>query len=186
MDFLNHRQDTRVPNRNRPKAYGIYRGIVTNNQDPEGMGRIKARVSLNVNEETTWAMPCLPSPFHQFIPNVGDLVWIMFEGGNIDQPVYMGYWWPIGKIPDPDVSQRYIYNKDGTILRVVPGQFEIESNLLVTNNVTVNKDIIAKNSIIVGQGSKPVARVGDKVKVNIGGVDYEGEIISGSEVLKSD
>jgi hypothetical protein len=81
-----------------PKFYGIYRGTVVNNQDPLLMGRINA-ICENVASltPTTFAMPCVPFTGKQMgsfvVPQVGAGVWIQFEGGDPDRPVWSGGYW---------------------------------------------------------------------------------------------
>lgn len=97
-EFMNHR------------FFGKYRGIVTDVDDPDEMGRVKAKVpSLFEDEETPWAMPC--SPFAGkghglfLLPEVDDGVWIEFEGGNPARPIWSGCWWPEGALPDPKTTK---------------------------------------------------------------------------------
>lgn len=85
--------------------FGCYRGIVTTSADPEGRKRIKAQVPQLLGEqETDWAWPCLPvaattssagdpAHTHQTLsaaPSPGQGVWVMFEGGDISKPVWIG------------------------------------------------------------------------------------------------
>ena len=77
--------------------YGKYRGVVTDNKDPLMTGRVKARVPDVMGEkETGWAMPCAPfggSGVGFFaLPTVGAGVWIEFEHGDPDYPVWSGCW----------------------------------------------------------------------------------------------
>jgi hypothetical protein len=84
-----------VPNE---KFFGKYRGMVVSGLDPEGRGRILAQVPdvLGVGI-STWAMPCLPFAGLQMgmyvvpPPNAG--VWIEFEKGDPDYPIWTGCWW---------------------------------------------------------------------------------------------
>jgi len=84
--------------------FGKYRGVVTGNADPAGMGRLLARVpDLLGGIETEWAMPCVPyagdgAGLHM-IPAVGTGVWIEFEGGDPSRPIWSGCWWEAGKAP---------------------------------------------------------------------------------------
>jgi uncharacterized protein involved in type VI secretion and phage assembly len=78
--------------------YGKYRGIVTDNQDPLTMGRIRAMVPDVMGDlESGWAMPCAPfggsgTGFFAIPPkNAG--VWIEFEYGDPDYPIWSGCWW---------------------------------------------------------------------------------------------
>lgn len=88
------------------RYYGKYRGFVTDNQDPEQRGRIKVTVpSIFSSEETFWALPC--SPFGGLaeqglfmVPEVGAQVWVEFEAGNRDIPIWVGvFWQPSEAIP---------------------------------------------------------------------------------------
>ncbi len=78
--------------------FGKYRGIVTSVSDPLMTGRIKARVpDVTGSDETGWALPCAPfggSKTGFFaLPTVGAGVWIEFEHGNPDYPIWTGAWW---------------------------------------------------------------------------------------------
>jgi len=78
--------------------YGKYRGVVSDNQDPLMIGRIRAKVPDVTGEaETGWAMPCFPfagSGLGFFaLPKVGAGVWIEFEHGDPDYPIWAGCWW---------------------------------------------------------------------------------------------
>lgn len=84
--------------------FGKHRGTVTDNEDPKGIGRVKAKVPEVLGDvETGWAYPCLPysgdgEGLHA-VPPPGAGVWIEFEAGNVSKPVWTGCWWPEGKVP---------------------------------------------------------------------------------------
>jgi uncharacterized protein involved in type VI secretion and phage assembly len=78
--------------------FGKYRGLVSDNTDPLMTGRIKATVpDVLGSQETGWALPCAPFGGSQTgffaIPVVGAGVWIEFEHGNPEYPVWSGCWW---------------------------------------------------------------------------------------------
>lgn len=98
------------------KFFGKYRGKVKANKDPLHLGRIQVRVPAIFGEETTnWAMPCSPYAGEDvgffMIPLVGSNVWIEFEGGDPDYPIWSGCFWGIDELPaaakveDPDKVQ---------------------------------------------------------------------------------
>ncbi len=78
--------------------YGKYRGIVTDINDPLMIGRIKANVpDVMGDQESGWAMPCAPFGGNQMgffaLPSVGAGVWIEFEHGDPEYPIWSGCWW---------------------------------------------------------------------------------------------
>lgn len=85
--------------------FGKYRGIVTDNMDPQMIGRIRARVPDVMGEqESGWGMPCAHlggSGMGFFsIPEVGSGVRIKFERGDPDYPIWSGCWWgPAAEMP---------------------------------------------------------------------------------------
>lgn len=89
-----------------PKRYfGKYRGTVLNNIDPMQMGRIQVIVpDVSSVVPTSWAMPCLPVGGIQMgvfaVPIIGAGVWVEFEHGNPDYPIWTGcYWGSAAEIP---------------------------------------------------------------------------------------
>ena len=79
------------------RFFGKYRGTVVNNVDPMQMGRIQAMVPDVSNViPSTWAMPCFPVTGKQMgawmIPQIGTGVWIEFEQGDPDYPIWSGCW----------------------------------------------------------------------------------------------
>lgn len=84
----------------KPPFYGKYRGLVSDVQDPMMLGRIKARVpDIFGTEESGWAMACAPfagGGMGAFgLPKVGSGVWIEFERGDPDYPIWVGCWFGV-------------------------------------------------------------------------------------------
>jgi len=82
------------------KFYGKYRGTVVNNVDPLQTGRIQAIVpDVSSVIPTSWAMPCVPIAGKQMgtfvVPQVGAGVWVEFEQGDPDYPIWVGGFWGI-------------------------------------------------------------------------------------------
>jgi len=78
--------------------FGKYRGTVANNLDPMQMGRIQAIVpDVTALLPTSWALPCVPMTGPQagqfIVPPVGAAIWIEFEQGNPDYPIWTGGFW---------------------------------------------------------------------------------------------
>lgn len=75
--------------------WGKYRGVVTDTRDPQRLGRLKATVSdVLGSDESGWATPCVPVGGSQTgffgVPKEGALVWIEFERGDPDYPIWTG------------------------------------------------------------------------------------------------
>lgn len=80
------------------KYYGKYRATVLDNVDPMQMGRIMVQVADVSNVvPSSWAMPCLPFAGIQngfyVVPAVGSGVWVEFEQGDADYPIWVGCFW---------------------------------------------------------------------------------------------
>ena len=79
------------------KFYGKYRGTVVNNIDPLQIARIQVSVPDVSVIPGTWAMPCMPIAGKQegvfMVPQIGAGVWVEFEQGNPDYPIWVGGFW---------------------------------------------------------------------------------------------
>ncbi len=90
---------------NPTRYYGKYRGLVINNIDPEQIGRIMVQVPDVLGEiPSSWAMPCVPSGGIQsgvfVVPPIGSQVWVEFEQGDPDYPIWTGgFWGIVGEVP---------------------------------------------------------------------------------------
>ncbi len=86
---------------NSNKYYGKYRGVVVNNVDPMRMGRLQITVPDVLSLiPSTWAEPCVPlagptgPPMGAYlVPPIGAGVWVEFEQGNPDYPIWVGCRW---------------------------------------------------------------------------------------------
>ena len=80
------------------RYYGKYRGVVLNNVDPMQMGRVQVQVPdvMGVGL-SSWAMACVPFTGKQSgvycVPQIGAGVWVEFEQGDADYPVWVGGFW---------------------------------------------------------------------------------------------
>jgi uncharacterized protein involved in type VI secretion and phage assembly len=88
------------------RYFGKYRGEVTCNDDPDNLGRVKARVRrLFGEEETDWALPAFPYGGKReqgffVVPDVGSSIWVEFEEGYLSHPIWSGVWYGSGELPE--------------------------------------------------------------------------------------
>jgi uncharacterized protein involved in type VI secretion and phage assembly len=84
---------------------GKFRGTVVNNVDPLTIGRIQAIVpDVSAVALSSWAMPCFPVGGPQMgalgVPGIGAGVWIEFERGDPDYPIWTGcYYGSAAEVP---------------------------------------------------------------------------------------
>ena len=87
------------------RFYGKYRGLVIENIDPLQIGRILAQVPDVFGETpSSWAMPCVPAAGIQagcfIVPPIGSQVWMEFEQGDSDYPIWTGgFWGLVASVP---------------------------------------------------------------------------------------
>lgn len=105
------------------KFYGKYRGKVAYTKDPLNLGRIQVEVPRPFDENRLmWAMPCVPYAGKDVgwftVPPVGSNVWVEFEAGNPDYPIWSGCFWGVGELPEPvrdlaEPEQVQLFKTDG-------------------------------------------------------------------------
>jgi hypothetical protein len=83
---------------NSQRYYGKHRGLVIENIDPEQIGRVLVQVPDVLGEiPSSWAMPCVPVAGIQagcfMVPPIGSQVWVEFEQGDPDYPIWTGGFW---------------------------------------------------------------------------------------------
>lgn len=117
------------------RYYGKYRGTVVNNVDPMQIGRIQVMVPDVSNLMlSSWAMPCAPVAGINMgvftLPLIGGGVWVEFEQGDPDYPIWVGGFW--GTAAEVPVLSRMVPPvipgitlqtplKNGIVISDVPG-----------------------------------------------------------------
>lgn len=67
--------------------HGTYRAVVTSTRDPDNKNRIRVKVpQVSGNAELDWAEAISPS---SPLPTTGSIVWVMFNGGYINKPLWL-------------------------------------------------------------------------------------------------
>jgi uncharacterized protein involved in type VI secretion and phage assembly len=182
------------------RFYGKYRGFVVENADPENLGRLKLRVPSVLGDEvvTGWAMPCVPyggdaNQGMLFIPEVDAGVWVEFEEGDLEFPIWVGTFWskPGGEselpLPNqPDGSEESAVQDPPTrkIIKTLKGhtiQFEDKDDEEMITIVEGGKGHIItmnKDGIIITEGANK-----HKVLLDSTGITITDGKNNGNEIL---
>lgn len=95
----------------KPIYFGKYRAYVVDVDDPLKMGRIRVDCPKVTGGITKWCMPCVSASYDNggdfHFPKVGEVVFIEFEDGDLNYPIYTGGWFSQNSCPlpkyDPDL-----------------------------------------------------------------------------------
>jgi Type VI secretion system/phage-baseplate injector OB domain len=124
------------------KFFGKYRGLVEDNLDPQGLGRLQVSSGDVLGDGRKWAMPCLPyaNPGLGFLmlPPVGASVWLEFEGGDPNYPIWTGCFWTTAIPPELGRDEVVVSTSGGH--RLVLSDAPNEVSLIHSNGSTVKLD----------------------------------------------
>lgn len=85
------------------RCYGKYRGRVIDNNDPLNRGRLQVEVRSLMSTTPFWALPCMPFGGDGMgifmIPEKDTGVYVEFEGGDINYPIWTGCYWTDNQCP---------------------------------------------------------------------------------------
>jgi uncharacterized protein involved in type VI secretion and phage assembly len=138
---------------------GVVIGIVTNNKDEEGMGRVKVRVPwLSESDESNWARVAAPMAGKErgayFLPEVDDEVLVAFEHGDLRFPYVLGALWNGQDKPPADNSDgknnlRLIKSRSGHTIKL--NDEDGKETIEIIDKSEKNSIVIdtAKNSITI-------------------------------------
>ena len=158
--------------------YGKYRGVVVNNIDPMQIGRIQVSVPAVSVIPSTWAMPCVPwagiATGVFTVPPPGAGVWVEFEGGDPDYPIWVGgYWGTAAEVPvmaravPPGVPGFTIQTtlKNGITISDTPGP----TGGILIQTTTGAMISVSDVGIIISNGKGAIINMtGPTVDVNVG------------------
>lgn len=180
--------------RRESKIYGVVVGIVTNNKDPEGLGRVKVKIPrISGEDESNWARVVSFMAGKErgtfFLPEVDDEVLVAFEYGNINIPYIVGSLWN-GKDKPPVTNDdgknniRIIKSRSGHIIRLddTDGKEKIE----IVDKSKNNKIIIdTKDKKISIKSDKDIEISAPNGKVTIEAKDIEAKSTASAKVEAS-
>ena len=178
------------------RFYGKYRGFVVDNDDPDQLGRLKVTVPSLLGKDvvTGWAFPCTPyggsaDQGFLFIPEKEAGVWIEFEEGDLEFPIWVGTFWskPRGeselpseddKPPQSPPTRKMIKTKKGHTIELEDedGEEKITIKHKDKSYLAIDKD----GSVIVGnkKGSTLILNAKDE---NLVIVEQHGNAIEMTE-----
>jgi len=171
-----------TPGGNSRRFYGKYRGLVIENIDPLQIGRVLLQCPDVLGETpSSWAMPCVPVAGIQsgcfVVPPIGSQVWVEFEQGNPDYPIWVGcFWGSVADVPalalaaPPGVPQLLIQTplENSLLISDVPGP----TGGIMLKSTTGAVISISDTGIIIdnGQGAT-IAMTGPSVTINEGALE---------------
>lgn len=159
--------------------FGKYRGTVVNNIDPMQIGRILVMVpDVAGFTPGTWAMPCLPLAGINngmfTVPMIGSGVWVEFERGDPDYPIWVGgFWGSAAEVPvtartvPPGVNGITLQTplKNGLVISDVPGP----TGGILIQTTTGAMISVSDVGIVISNGKGAVINMtGPTVDVNLG------------------
>jgi hypothetical protein len=150
------------------KLFGKYRGTVQSNVDPMLMGRLLVTAPGALGAAQVWATPCAPfaGPGVGFfaLPPPNANVWVEFEAGNPEKPIWSGCFWGLGDWPAAMAlpGMTVIATKTATLtINDLPGVGGV--SIKTTSNFQIAFDA---TSITVSNGVASVKLEGPKVSIN--------------------
>ena len=154
--------------------YGKYRGKVENNIDPLQQGRVQISCPAVLGDGSlSWAMPCVPyagSGVGFFaIPPTGANIWVEFEGGDPDYPIWSGCFWAGGELPASPASP------DVKVLKTTAGTITINDASgaagITIETADGKKIVMDSGGIEITVGQAVVKLSGPTVSVNSGALE---------------
>jgi uncharacterized protein involved in type VI secretion and phage assembly len=145
------------------RVYGVVIGVVTNNKDPDGLGRVKVKLPwLTDNDESAWARVVAPMAGNArglyLLPEVDDEVLVAFDHGQVEFPYVLGALWN-GKDKPPESNDDGKNNKR---------TLKSRSGHIITLDDTAGSEQIqivdksGKNSIVISTKDNAVTISADK------------------------
>jgi hypothetical protein len=165
------------------RFYGKYRGLVIENIDPEQIGRVMVQVPDVLGPiPSSWAMPCVPAAGIQagcfIVPPIGSQVWVEFEQGDPDYPIWTGGFWglvaevPVFATAPPAIppGQNIVLQTSGQNMIIVSDAPPTPATGGIVLKSTTGAMIVVNDSGIYisnGKGAM-ITMVGPTVDMNIG------------------
>ena len=159
--------------------FGKYRGTVANNVDPLFQGRLQVKVpSVLGDGQMSWAMPCTPYAGSQVgffaVPPVGANVWVEFEAGDPDFPIWGGCFWGKGEVPaSPAIADKKVFKTGSVTLEFsdIPGAGGLTIEVAPPAVTSQLKIVLNSSGIELSNGSSSIKLSAASVSVNNGALE---------------
>jgi uncharacterized protein involved in type VI secretion and phage assembly len=191
-----------APNADSQHIYGVVVAIVTNNDDPDGSGRVKVRFPwLSDSDESWWARLAVPMAGADrgflFLPEVDDEVLVAFEHGDPRFPYVVGSLWNgQDKPPEPQaldggkVVRRVLKSRAGHLVRLddTEGGEKIEivdktgQNSVTLDSSTNTITLRADGDVVLESSSGNVVIKGQGVEISSSATDVKIESTANLEM----
>ena len=160
--------------------FGKYRGQVTRNVDPEMRGRVQVTVPAVLGEgRNAWALPATPYGGNGVgffaVPPVGANVWVEFEGGDTNYPIWTGCFWGRTELApaQPALPAVKVLQTEHIMLKLddTPGAggFTLEVNAPVApGTITVS---CTTSGVEISVGAAKIALTPASVSINDGALE---------------
>jgi hypothetical protein len=171
------------------RFYGKYRGLVIENLDPQQIGRVLVQVPDVLGElPSSWAMPCVPAAGIQsgcfIVPPIGSQVWVEFEQGDPDYPIWAGgFWGLVADVPIFATAPPAIPPGQNIVLQTTGQNMILVSDApptpvtggIVLKSVSGAMIVVNETGIYIsnGQGAT-ITLIGPIVDVNLGALTVLG------------
>lgn len=141
-----------------PRFFGKYRGKVETNLDPFGQGRLQVSCAAVLGDaRMAWAMPCSPYAGPGvglfMIPPVGAQVWVEFEAGDPDYPIWSGGFWGTGEAPS-----------------AAPGPQQIAQKIIKTDAISLTLNDLPGGGGVTLDVASPAVAIPAKIEVTSAGI----------------
>ncbi len=156
--------DTSARNESDSRLIGVAIGIVTNNKDPDDLGRVRVTFPwFSDDDESEWArVTSLMAGNNRgmfFLPEVDDEVLVAFEQGDMRRPFIIGALWNgVDVVPeefsnDGENNVRFIKSRSGHLIKLDDTDGSEKIEIL---------DVEAKNSIVIDTAENTITITADK------------------------
>jgi hypothetical protein len=174
-----------APGGNPTRYYGKYRGTVIENIDPQQIGRILVMVPDVLGlTPSTWAMPCVPAAGIQsgmfIVPPIGSGVWIEFEQGDSDYPIWTGgFWGLVADVPLLATAPPAIPPGQNIVMQTTGQNMVMVSDApptpitggIVLKSTTGAMIVVNDTGIYIDNGKgASITLIGPTVDINLGGL----------------